>query len=315
MSFIVANIVKQRYTRASLLMLATLVLASCSKDTDFVAPAFLHLDGIALKATPSITTNEGFFTHDIVAAYVVAHYPGRSSVDTLGLFRTPFTIPVLYSGKADYIDIYPAVEQSGISGAIPYYTFYSPIHLTSADSTTLHSGDTLHLGTSTTAYRPHPQVDSIQLFESFERPRAHISFNEPLEWVDNDPSGACTGSGYGRLTVAPDESIVTFELSDTLVVLDPGKVIYLELDIKTDLPLSLYMRASRQQGAAADRVSVMTINPISHWHHMYINLGRTWAYFNHPHTFTLSFSAVNEDGTGGIVNIDNAKLLTTSISL
>jgi hypothetical protein len=48
---------------------------------------------------------------------------------------------------------------------------------------------------------------------------------------------------------------------------------------------------------------------------MYINLGRTWAYFNHPQTFTLSFSAVNEDGTGGIVNIDNAKLLTTSISL
>ena len=43
-------------------MLAMLVLASCSKDTDFVAPAFLHLDGIALKATPSITTNEGFLS-------------------------------------------------------------------------------------------------------------------------------------------------------------------------------------------------------------------------------------------------------------
>lgn len=296
-------------------MLAMLVLASCGKDTDFVAPAFLHLDGIDLKATPSITTNEGFFTHEIVAAYVVAHYPGRSSVDTIGLFRTPFTIPVLYSGKADYIDIFPAVEQSGISGAMPYYTFYSPIHLTATDSTTLSTGDTLNLGMAYTAYRPHPQVDSIQLFESFERPRAHISFKEPIEWVDNDPAGACTGSGYGRLTVAPSESYVTFDLRDTLVVLDPGKVVYLELDVKTDLPVSVHMRASRQQGAAPERLPVMTINPISHWQHLYINLGRTWAYFNHPQTFTLSFSAVNEDGIGGTVDIDNAKLLTTSITL
>lgn len=296
-------------------MLATIILASCSKDTDFVAPAFLHLDGIALKATPSISTNEGFFTHDIVAAYIVAHYPGRSSVDTIGLFRTPFTIPVLYNGKADYIDIFPAIEQSGISGALPYYTFYSPIHLTSADSTTLRTGDTLNLGVDSTAYRPHPLVDSIQLFESFERPQAHIIFKAPLEWVDNDPAGACTGSGYGRLTVAPSESIVTFDINDTLVVTDPGKVIYLELDIKTDLPLSVYMRASRQQGSASERISVMTINPISHWQHLYINLGRTWAYFNHPQIFTLSFSAVNEDGISGTVNIDNAKLITTSITL
>lgn len=291
-----------------------LVFASCNKDADFVAPAFLHIDGITLKATPTITTNEGFFTHDIVAAYVVAHYPGRSSVDTIGLFRTPFTIPVLYDGKADYIDIYPAVEQSGISGAIPYYTFYYPIHLTAADSTTFRTGDTLNLGVDTTAYRPHPQVDSIQFFDSFERPWP-IRFNEPLEWVDDDPAGACTGSGYGRLTVAPTESLVTFDLRDTLVVLDPSKVLYLELDIKSDLPLSVYMRASYQQGAASDRLSVMTINPISHWQHLYINLGRTWAYFNHPQTFTLSFSAVNEDGISGTVCIDNAKLLTTSISL
>ena len=296
-------------------MLALLFLASCGKEGDFVAPAFLHLDGIVLKPTPSITTNEGFFTHEIVAAYVVAHYPGHSSVDTIGLFRTPFTIPVLFDGKADYIDIFPAVEQSGISGAMPYYTFYTPIHLTAADSTTLHTGDTLNLGVDTTAYRPHPQVDSIQLFESFERPRAHISFKEPLEWIDNDAAGACTGSGYGRLAVAASDSYVTFDLRDTLIVLDPSKIVYLELDIRTDLPLSVYMRASRQSGAASELLPVMTVNPISHWQHLYINLGRTWSYFNHPQTFTLSFSAVNEDGTGGNVYIDNVKLLTTSISL
>lgn len=296
-------------------MLALMLLASCGKDADFTAPAFLHVDGIALRQTPSITTNEGFYTHDIVAAYVVAHYPGRSSVDTIGLFRLPFTIPMLYDGKAEYIDIYPAVEQSGISGALPYYTYYYPIHHTAADSTTLRTGDTLNLGIDTTAYRPHPYVDSLQLFESFERPRAHISFSSVLEWIDDDAAGACTGSGYGHLSVSPSDEMVTFEATDTFAVLDPGKIIYLELDIKSTLPLSVYMRASSREGEASDRLPVMTINPIDHWQHLYINLGRTWAYFNHPKTFQLSFSAVDENGTGGTIDIDNVKLITTSISL
>lgn len=306
---------KQRYTRASLLLLAVFVLASCGKDADFTPPAFLHVDGITLRQTPSITTNEGFYTHDIVAAYVVAHYPGRSSVDTLGLFRMPFTIPVLYNGKADYIDIFPAVEQSGISGTLPYYTYYAPIHHTAADSTTLRTGDTLNLGIDTTAYRPHPYVDSLQLFESFERPRAHISFSSALTWIDDDAAGACTGSGYGHIELSPSDEMVSFEGTDTFAVTDPGKIIYLELDVKSTLPLAVYMRASSRAGQAADRLPVMTINPIDHWQHLYINLGRTWAYYNHPTTFSLSFSVVDEDGTGGTVDIDNVKLITTSISL
>lgn len=294
----------------------SLSIASCSRDTDFVPPAFLHVEGITLRQTPTITTNEGFYTHDIVAAYVVAHYPGRSSVDTVGLFRMPFTIPILYDGKADYIDIFPAVEQSGISGAMPYYTFYLPIHHTAADSTTLRTGDTLNLGVDTTAYRPHPLVDTLQLFEHFERPRAGIRFSTPLQWVEDDPAGACTGDGYGHLTVSPsDGGFVTFDATDTFSVTDPGKIIYLELDIKNTLPLSVYMRASSRAGQAEDRIPVMTVNPINHWQHLYINLGRTWAYFNHPSTFRLSFSAVDENGSGGTIDIDNVKLITTSISL
>ena len=306
---------KQHIFKPLAIVLLALMATACTNDDDFTPPAFLHLDAITLRQTPSITTDSGFYINEIPAAYVVAHYPGRSRVDTVGLFRMPFTIPILYSGKADYITIYPAVEQSGISGALPYYTYYLPIHLTAADSTTLHTGDTLNLGTITTAYRSYPQVDTIQLFEPFERPAEHIRFNEPLVWIPDDHAGARTGNGYGRLTVAPSESIVTFEAEDLFVVNNVDRVIYLELDIKSTLPLSVYMRASYRDGASEDRLSVMTINPMDHWQHLYINLGRTWAYFNHPSSFHLSFSAVNEDGTGGTVDIDNVKLLTTNITL
>lgn len=309
------NKVKQHIFKALAMVLLALMATACTNDDDFTPPAFLHLDAITLKQTPSITTDSGFYLNQIPAAYVVAHYPGHSRVDTIGLFRMPFTIPVLYSGKADYITIYPAVEQSGISGALPYYTYFFPVNLTAADSTTLHTGDTLNLGTLVTAYRPYPQIDTIQLFEPFERPTEHIRFESPLEWIPDDPAGACTGNGYGRLTVAPTESMLSFDAEDMFVVTNADRVIYLELDIKSTLPLSIYMRASYREGSSEDRLSVMTINPMDHWQHMYINLGRTWAYFNHPSTFHLSFSAVNEDGTGGTVDIDNVKLLTTNITL
>lgn len=297
-------------------MLLTLVLLSaCSKSSDFTPPAFLHLDGITLTKTPSITTDDGFFVHQISAAYVVAHYPDHSRVDTVGIFRLPFTVPVLYNGKADYIAVYPAVEMSGISGALPYYTYYFPVTLTAADSTTLSTGDTLYLGTLTTAYRPYPQIDTIQLFEPFERPAEHIRLQPPLEWIPDDPANACTGNGYGRLTLSASDATLSFDAEDMFVVTNPDRILYLELDIKSTLPLSVYMRASSRQGAAEDRLSVMTINPIDHWQHLYINLGRTWAYFNHPSTFHISFTAVNENGTGGTVDLDNVKLLTTNITL
>ena len=309
------NIVKQHILKPLAVALLALMAVACTNDDDFTPPAFLHLDAINLRQTPSITVDSGFYRHQIPAAYVVAHYPGRSSVDTIGLFRMPFTVPVLYSGKADYITVYPAVEMSGISGALPYYTYYLPVNLTAADSTTLHTGDTLNLGTITTAYRPYPQIDTIQLFEPFERPAEHIRLEAPLQWIPDDPAGACTGNGYGRLSVAPSESVVSFDAEDVFVVTNVDRIMYLELDIKSTLPLTVYMRASYRTGASEDRLSVMTINPMDHWQHLYINLGRTWAYFNHPSTFHLSFSAVNEDGTGGTVDIDNVKLLTTNISL
>ncbi|MBQ9418331.1 MAG: hypothetical protein IJU19_07130 [Bacteroidales bacterium] len=297
------------------LLLAVIVLslslAACGDD-DFTPPSFLHLDGITtyIPTTGALSADSGFYRSDIVAAYVVAHYPGASKVDTLGLYRLPFTIPVLYSGAVDYINIYPAIEQSGISGALPFYTFYNPIQ---HKGVSLTSGDTLNLGLDSTTY--NSLTDAPHLFEPFELPTDTIRLTPPLEWKRSDPAGACTGLGYGLLHVDASESVVDFSIEDIFYIPDPTKIVYLELDVRSDLPLQVYMKASYYENSSDDLVSVMTINPISHWQHLYINLGRTWSYFNHPSTFRLQFRAVNENGLGGDISLDNVKLLTTSVAL
>lgn len=303
----------RRLYTAAVLLLATMALWGCRED-DFTAPAFLHVDGITadISAEDPLSYNMGFYRSDIVAAYVVAHYPESMSVDTVGLFRMPFTTPLLFDGQADYIDIYPAVEISGISGTLPYYPFYERIHLTASDSTTLHSGDTLALGTLTTHYSPFTHK---LFYSSFDHDEGSVRFDSVLVTVSNSTE-ACTGDGYGELTVTPAELTKKFAITgDPFTVSDPSNILYLELDTRSDVRLQVYMHSAYVNGGAEDVLPVMVIMPTSEWQHMYINLGRTWSYFNHHATFKLSFAALNTDGIDGKVRIDNVKLITSNVVL
>lgn len=303
---------KTRYL-AVVLTLAALLLAAC-KEEDFTPPSFLHIEGfnVDISDVDPLSYNMGFYRSDIVAAYVVAHYPGSMSVDTVGLFRLPFTTPILYNGQADYIDIYPAVEQSGASGTLPYYTFYDRIRLTAADSTAFVSGDTLNLGTLTTHYASHTHK---LFYASFDHDDGSIRFDSTLTTVMGG-YGACTGDGYGELTVTAADLTKSFAITgDPFTVSDPSNIIYLELDTRSDVRLQVYMHSAYVNGGAEDALPVMVIMPSSEWQHMYINLGKTWAYFNHHATFKLSFSALNTDGIDGKVRLDNVKLITTNVVL
>lgn len=290
--------------------MALLTATACSTD-DGGAPAFIHVDAIQVKAreTGAVTQDSGYYTSKIVAAYVVAHYPDAMSVDTIGLFRLPFTVPVLHNGPADYIEFYPAVPMSGKMTALPYYTYYNHLHF--GDST-LRAGDTIDFGTLSTTY--DALVDYPLLFEPFEPNEANIMMDSVVEWVKHDRDGARCGEGYGKVHVDPEATHIDFSIDkgDFFVVNDPSKLVYLEMDVRGDLDLEVSMTSRYQNGGNLDRLQVMVVYDTAEWQHLYINLGRTWSYFNHHPQFKINFSALNYDGTGGDVYIDNIKLLTTS---
>lgn len=289
-----------------------LLTVGCDR-TDTVSPSFIHLDGV--EVAPSTTSgighgDAGFYTSDIVAVYMVAHYPNASAVDTIGLFRTPFTAPVLYAGNVDYIEFYPAIEMSGVSTALPFYTFYNKIRIS---DTTLCSGDTLDFGTLQTIY--NPMTDIPMLYEPFEPTEADVATDTVVEWVRHDRDGACVGEGYGRIRVTPDHTSVPFAIDHTFRLFDATKICYLELDIKSTVATEIYMHAAYTDGGVQERLQVMVINPQDHWQHIYVNLGRTWSEFNHASSFRLSFAALNPDAENGEVLIDNIKVLSTSVVL
>lgn len=301
---------KRKPTYICALLLVLLLATACGDDKDFVAPSFIHLDsiGIVPPSTDAITTDTGFYTSDIVAAYVVAHYPDALSVDTIGLFQIPFTATMLHSGKVDYIEIFPAVEQSGSSNALPFYTFYNSIKIS---DTTLRSGDTLQLGHLTTTY--NLERSDVLMYEMFEPTEANLLFDTVMLWERHDPEGARCGEGYGYIHLDADETSKDSFLDRDFYVTDATKLLYLELDSRSDKEYAIYMESSYSTGGSTDRRSVMNIRPSQNWEHLYVNLGRTWSYFNHTPKFRIYIHAMNLDGTEGDVRIDNVRLLTTNV--
>lgn len=288
-----------------------MAFTACTRDEDFVAPAFLHVEAIKVVPTTSnpISLEPGFYTSDIVACYVVAHYPETSKLDSVGLFQLPFTIPVLHSGAVDYFEFYPAVKQSGISGTLPFYTFYRPIKISNQ---TLTTGDTLRFDTLSTTYAI--SLSDMQMFEPFEPTELSTLFDSII-WHKYAADDACSGQGYASVHVPDSVASVPFSIKADFYVADPTRAVYLELDSRSDLRFEVYMESAYTSGGATDKQRVMVVNPSDHWQHLYINLGRTWSWFNHNPSFKLSFAALNPYNEEGDIRIDNVKLITTATVL
>lgn len=290
------------------ILIAILLFSTCTDDKDFVPPSFLHVDAIKVVPTTSnpISLEPGFYTSDIVACYVVAHYPESSKLDSIGLFQLPFTVPVLHSGEVDYLEFYPAVKHSGVAGTLPYYTFYKPIRI---NSQTLVIGDTLRFDTLSTTYAI--SISDMQMFEPFEPTELSTLFDS-IVWHKYAASEACSGQGYASVHVPDSVTNVPFSIKTDFYVADPTRAVYLELDTRSDIRFEVYMESAYTSGGATEKQRVMVVNPSENWQHMYINLGRTWSWFNHNPSFKISFAALNPYGEEGDVRIDNVKVITTA---
>ena len=299
-----------------------LAFSSCQKfQGDVTVPAFIHIGSIDVvrQAQNAPSNEDGFYTSDIDVVELVCYFEGDAAETSLGAYELPCTVPVLRHGKMKYLTINPAVKQNGVSGAHIDYPFYQPIRL---EEVPLAAEDTTFLGTydeATGDYLLHthyyPKGNQLRvLAECYFEPTSFATcFDSNVTWVTNDPGGACTGQGYGRIHVGERDSLITFGFTDSSEF-DPGsaRTLYMELEYKTDFPLYIHMMGfSTSQGSTITSKSVMCINPKDRWNKMYINLGRTWSQFYYRTPISVYFQIVNEQGVEGDILIDNIKVITT----
>lgn len=300
------------------LLLLVPLLAGCERDKDFTPPSFLHVE--AIKVVPAqqnpITTDAGFYTSDIVAAVVYVRRKESLHLDTLGHFRLPLTIPILYSGDVEYIDIYPAVKQSGSATLLPVYPFYNRIRLS---DTTIRSGDTLWMDTITTTY--NVAREDVPVKEMFEPEEGSLIFDSVMQWREirqpDYDGNACSGRGYGYIPVNDSTYYTTTVLNQDLAVvnpqthrIDPTRNVYLEMDVRSDVEMEVIMNGAYIEGSTEQDVQVMRVYECGEWTHLYVNLWRAWKELNYCSTFKLKFMAVNESLKNGEIWIDNLRVVT-----
>lgn len=315
------------FTKNSLRTLAiamsiVLAFSSCNKfQGDVTVPAFIYIGSIDVVRQPhnAPSNEDGFYTSDIDVVELVCYFEGDAAETRLGVFELPCIVPVLRHGTMKYLTINPAVKQNGVSGTHIAYPFYQPIRL---EEVPLIADDTTYLGT----YDPgiddyllhtyyYPKGNQLQVLTEcyFEPTSFATSLDSNVVWVTNDPEGACTGQGYGRIHIGERDSILTFGFTDS-TEFDPGsaRTLYMELEYQTDFPLYIHMLGfATTQGSTITSKSVMCINPKNRWNKMYINLGRTWSQFYYRTPISVYFQVVNEHGVEGDVLIDNIKVITT----
>lgn len=312
--------------RTILLAAALLLVTGCKKHNYSDIPAYLHLDKMDVVDKSGSGAPAGFFTSEIDAVQLIAYWEGDEAETILGTFQLPCTIPVMRNETITRLDVVPVIKQNGIAATRIEYPYFKYVYLTdvplAADSTTnLGTQDSTGIWVLSTEYKPWRQwsasntgssdtLITVMAEEYFEKIQYSILFTSPMDRIV-DNADVRTGTGSGMVHVTRDKDAIDFEIDKTIEVNDPTKNLYLEMDYRTDVKLSVGMRSSYRAGGTEDTQSAITLYETNgKWRKIYINLGRLWSQFNYNSTFHVVFSALNSDGVDGYVYLDNVKLLT-----
>lgn len=300
---------------------ALLCVSSCKKfEGDVTVPAYLRLDSLAVaqQAVNAPSTDAGWFTSDINAVQLVAHVKNAESETILGTFELPCEVPMLYEGTLDYVRVVPVVKQNGIAQTRIQYPYFRD---TTIYNLKLVANATTCIGQQDPAtgrywlpiyYKPLSLITPL-VYDPFEPLATAIVFDTTIhgvEWIQNDRDNACTGSGYLKVTTDSSATNVVFPITTEMVINDPTKVLYLEMDYRTDVHLRVGITSPNTAGGQAYTSWAMTLYPRSTYGKIYINLGKLWSQFNYYSRFAVVFSTLNTTGDGGATYIDNLKIIT-----
>lgn len=294
----------------------SLLCVSCKDDGPKI-PAYLHLDKINVTHPTDGTTmiyGDAFLTSEIDACQIECYFDGIDTSAILGTFPLPCTVPVLCNErKIRKIVVYPFVRQDGVVAThipYPFYLSYTDTNLVVAPDSVTNIGtqDADGLWTINTPYRS-TSVMRLLKSEWFEPVQLNVAFDSTVERV-NDAQTACSGYGYGRVHISADEQSKMFFIQDLLTEKDPTSYLYLEMDYWTDTPFDIGMQSQVSATSSTSVAGCVTLHPNKHWQKIYINLGRTWRYFNYNKDFRIVFTVFNLDQTDGDVRIDNVKVLS-----
>ncbi len=254
-------------------------------------PSFIELESFTLLQTPNTGSNR----ENIKEGWVYVDN------ELIGAFAEGKPFPVLAEGTVDII-VDPGVHENGnrfTPGLYPYYTRYTTtVELVRGQTTVINPEF---------AYRDNITFKFIQDFENNTIFTADLDGNDETR-ITYTTDGALDGvSAKIELDVDNPTFNVGTNASYALPVTGPNDT-YLEINFKTDVPLSLGL-ITLDNGGNVQQLYGQILNSTPVWKKVYVNLKQI-ILSNPTPPYQVGFAAtLPSDQSSATIFVDNIKLL------
>ena len=273
------------------------ILCACVKNNP--DPSWLRVNDWSLEANIALSGEEGELSHQLTNAKVFVN-------DTLlGIFETPFTIPILSQGPCE-IKVYPVVVNNGISATKKVYPFIE-----------FYQTDITLVKNETVEINPVTKYKSIANFwiEDFEDINTSIE-NDPNTslanlQVSNENLTAFNGNYYGKVILNEIDSTWVAYTLDQLPI-PKGVDCFLELDYYNTNDVYQGLLSVSPDGITNNinvRMNAQEVDAV-YWKKIYIELKELVIASPNQSSFLQSFSAsLDAEDTEGLIYLDNIKVV------
>ena len=277
----------------SFLFFIGITFFSCSKDNfEAEIPAYISIDKFSLTTD---YVSQGSASENITDAWVFIND------DLVGVFELPATVPVLKEGNVT-LKVYAGIKENGIAANRTRYLGYSP-HI---EEINLVKEETVHIDPAV-VYEPTINFSWLEDFENVNLTFLYHANSDTI--INKSSTDVKEGSSSGQIFLDPGMNF--FEATTQIipnVPLNGSSPIYLELDFKTNQPLTVGVYLDANQYAFA------TLNITTEWKKIYINLAEVISENNigQPDLklfFGMQESTANIFVTNPEILIDNLKLV------
>ena len=274
-----------------LLLILSIGMWACVKPS--AKPVYIHIDKFSFSCDPS---TEGSATAKVTDAWL---YINEQAV---AVYQLPCTIPVIADGTTQIL-ISPGIMRNGIPDKRAAYDNY----ISFKDTLTLLPLDTITLHPST------KYISGLKFnwMEDFEKGCSLSNYGGDTSIVrinSGDTSEVLSGTTAGRVKLTDTKTRMSIKTNTPLIVPTDGTPLYMEMDYKNDIPLTISFIAN-VNGVAISH-DYVTLNPKKYWNKIYIDFTEPFASLKGS-DYQIVFKATKSvDGTTAFIRLDNIKFVT-----
>lgn len=280
------------------LLTASLLLSGCSLfDPEEPIPAYLVIPEFDMETNHPI---EGTDSHRITEVWVYV------DARMIGAFAPPVEVPILKEGITE-IQLFAGVQNNNLPSARRIYPFIEDVQF-SIDASPLKK-DTIR---PTFNYRSNANIVLVDDFEAANTFALDPSAQGSMERI-TDPELVFEGTRSLHVTLNESEVITRIITNEQQFELPSNRLIYLELNYRTDNTVAVGLVANGPFGTSREYVTILQPPRLAgeapEWQKIYIDMQALTAMFAGS-TFEVVFEC-RKDGNNTTANfwLDNIKIV------